>query len=329
MIRPRFRTWILSLAVLLATGSALGDVVRFSEDFSSLPTRTGWRRLGEESLFQWNRELARMEVTWDSSRSNSFLVQNLPRPVTQVDDFAFAFDLVLDRHAVGVNPLRPSTFQIAAGFVRLSAVTATNYLRGALPGPRDTVEWAWFGAADPIAASISPVIIPTGGRLPWAYADSYVPLETGVNYRFELAYTASDRTARLRMRVDGQPGPALESLVLPSNFAGFQVDAFAISSYSEEGQHPLFGGSVLASGRIDNVLLTVPDSPVGRLRWLNDQVRFQATGGWRYELQASSDLESWSPVATESPAADGELGMSDPRDAVFGHQFYRVRATRL
>jgi len=315
---------ILGLALLGPAAFADG----FTEEFTSDPAASGWTTSGDPSLFSWNRGAGALDVTWDSSRPNSFLAHPLPRTLTRADDVSFAFDLTLASHGVGVNPARPSTFQISAGLVRLAAVTATNYVRGGLPGPRDTVEWAWFGDADPISASISPAIIPSDGRLPWGYADSYVTLETGVRYRFELAFTAIDRTARLRMWVDGQPGPQLERVVLPANFTGFAVDAFVLSSYSEAGQHPLYGGSVLATGRIDNVVVTTPHPPMERLRLQNDQVVFNARQGWRYELEASSDLSRWGVVSTTTPAADGEVVLSDPRDAIFREQFYRVKATR-
>jgi hypothetical protein len=322
---------VLAFAANVALCGWLGPLraESFLESFDADPTPHGWRPIGHTNLFEWNRTAGELSVTWDSSRSNSFFAYPLPSTLTKEDDFSFAFDLVLDSHAIGVNPARPSTFQIAAGFVRLADVTAANYVRGIAPGPRNTVEWAWFGAGGAISASVSPAIIPSNGGFPWGYADSYLSLETGVRYRFELAYTATNRTARLSMTADGQPGPALSSVVLPSNFTDFAIDAFAISSYSEVGQHPLYGGSVLATGRIDNVALTYPDAPVGRIEFLDaTAARFTGRSGWRYQLEASGDLRIWTAIASQTATADGEVTLYDTRDAFFAVQFYRVKAVR-
>jgi hypothetical protein len=320
-----------SAAILLVAGAATISVQaadRRSEDFSEPPHQSGWIRFGDTETSRWDSTGGHLEFTWDSSRPNSGIAQRLPRVMTEADDLAFAFDLELLSHEVGVDPARPSTFQIAAGLVRLDAVRSPGYVRGALPGPRDTLEWTWFGAKDPIAASISPTVIPSDGRLPWGYADSYVTLEVGTRYRFSIEYTASDRTMRLRMKTGSEPGPTLESVVLPPDFTGFSVDAFAICSYSAQGQHPLFGGSVLARAVVDNVLVTVPSPPVEKIRIEGEQISFRGSKGWRYRLEASGDLQEWSVIDTTEPSEDGVVRMYDLRDAVFQKQFYRVRAAR-
>jgi len=329
----RTRTQPISTSAALALTAAAAAFVTqaaepFSEDFSKPPEQPGWIRFGEAGLSRWDSAGRHLEFTWDSSRPNSGIAHPLPRVMTDDDDLDFGFDLELLSHEVGVDPARPSTFQIAAGLVRLDAVRSPDYVRGALPGPRDTLEWTWFGAKDPIAASISPTVIPSDGRLPWGYADSFVTLEVGTRYRFDVQYTASDRTLRLRMKTGSEPGPSLESIVLPPEFTGFSVDAFAICSYSAQGQHPLFGGSVLARAVIDNVLVTVPAPPVELIRIDGKQVSFRASKGWRYRLEASGDLHEWSVVDTVEPTEDGVVRMFDLRDAVFREQFYRVRAVR-
>lgn len=330
-MNPRIRLPSTCAALLLSAAVSTSPALpseRFSEDFSRPPQQSGWIRFGDSGLSRWDSSGGHVEFTWDSSRPNSGIAHRLPRVMTDDDDLAFAFDLELLSHEVGVDPARPSTFQIAAGLVRLEAVGSPGYVRGALPGPRDTLEWTWFGAKDPIAASISPTVIPSDGRLPWGYADSYITLEVGTRYRFSIEYTASDRTMRLRMKTGTEPGPALESVVLPPDFTGFSVDAFAICSYSAQGQHPLFGGSVLARAVVDNVLITVPSPPVDRIQIEGEQISFRGSRGWRYRLEASGDLRDWSVIDTTEPTEDGVVRMHDLRDAVFREQFYRVRAVR-
>ncbi len=293
-----------------------------------LNANSGWKIFGDPQLFQWLPDLQTVQVTWDSSRSNSFLAYPLPHALTSADSFDFTFELLLESHAVGLRPDRPSTFQITVGMVRIGVVTVPNYVRGSLPGPKDTVEWAWFGDSDPISASVSPVIIPSDGRLPWGYADSFITLETGIHYRFKLAYSALDRTARITVQLNGTNGPALQPVVLPANFTDFQVDSFVISNYSDLGQHPLYGGSVLATGKISNLTLTLPANPIESLGLRNGEIVFQGQSGWRFTLEASSDLKAWMIVSEINPSIAGEFRLADSREAVFAVQFYRVKARR-
>jgi hypothetical protein len=243
-------------------------------------------------------------------------------------NFSFAFDLTLESHAVGVVAGQSGSFQIAAGLVRQADVLATNYSRGSFPGAKNTVEWTWFGEAGAVSSSVSPVIVPSDGRLPWGYSDNYLTLEPGRRYRFELIYTATLRKAQISMTTDGQPGPELADVVLPSNFTRFEVDTLAISSYSGAGQNPLHAGSVLARGWIDNISITLPEPPMTRLRARDGGVALDALGGWRYTLEASGNLLDWSKVSETLAAKPGELELWDLRDGWFATQFYRVVAVR-
>jgi hypothetical protein len=116
--------------------------------------------------------------------------------------------------------------------------------------------------------------------------------------------------------------------VLPANFTRFHVDAFAISSYSAAGQNPLYAGSVLAQGWIDNVTITLPEPATLQLRARDGGVALDALAGWRYSLEASSNLTDWSQVAEALASNSGELELWDPRDAWLPAQFYRVVAVR-
>ena len=303
---------------ILAQGSTL------KESFDTDPSARGWRSWGDTTLFHWDASGQQLGVVWDSSRPNSFFALPLPATLGTHVNFSFAFDLTLESHAIGVVAGQSGTFQIAAGLVRQADVLATNYSRGSFPGAKNTVEWTWFGEAGAVSSSVSPVIVPSDGRLPWGYSDNYLTLEPGRRYRFELAYTATLRTARLSMTTDGQPGPELADVVLPSNFTRFEVDTFAISSYSGAGQNPLYAGSVLARGWIDNISITLPEPPMTRLRARDGGVALDALGGWRYTLEASGNLLDWTTVSETLAAKPGELELWDLRDGWFATQFYRV-----
>lgn len=303
----------------------------FVEEFESDPTSRGWRVHGDGRAFGWNRA-GWLTVEWDSSRPNGYFAHALPGPVTERDDFSFGFDLVLDAHAVGVLPGKPGTFQMAAGLIRVRDATDASFRRAVFLGSRNLVEWAWFGTepAGAITASLSPVVVPSDGRLPWGYADSYVEPGLGIRYGFDLVYTASDRTLRVAMTEDGVPGPALRPVVLPSGFTGFEVDALSVNAYSDAGQDPRYAGSLRASARIDRMRWSGPGPVISGLRLergtTGARVRFGTRLGWRYALQASEDLARWEPVTAQVMGDGGELQLEDSRSMEMG--FYRVEARR-
>ncbi len=303
----------------------------FVEEFGSDPFARGWRVHGDPSAFAWDGSGA-LDVEWDSTRPNGYFAMALPGPVTERDDFAFGFDLMLHSHAVGVAPGKPGTFQMAAGLVRVADATQPWFRRGVFMAPRNLVEWTWFGTepSGAITASISPAVVPADGRLPWGYADSFVEPRLGVRYGFDLAYTAADRTLRLSMTEDGLAGPALRALSLPAAFTGFEVDALSVNAYSDAGQDPRYAGSLRASGKVDRIRWNGPGPVVSGLRIdtvsPSTRVRFGTRPGWRYSLQASPDLMAWQTVAGPATGDGGELAMDDVR--AMDAAFYRVEARR-
>jgi len=82
------KTWIaLAIAVLKALRSFcrkafvlclfmaaafVMEAAVISENFSSNPNSREWRKFGNTNLFLWNASNQNLEVTWDSSQSNSY-----------------------------------------------------------------------------------------------------------------------------------------------------------------------------------------------------------------------------------------------------------------
>jgi hypothetical protein len=304
----------------------------FVEMFDTDPAARGWVVEGEGTLFGWDAAGQRLGVTWDSSRTNSFFVRRLPAPVGVADDFVFGFDLELEEHAVGVDPKRPGTFQIAVGLLRLSEATAPGFQRGVFLRSSNLVEWTWFGP-DPsgtISASVSPVVVPRDGRLPWGYRDSYLGLEIGLRYGFEYRYTATNRTLRGTVTVDGQPGPELAPVVLPAAFTGFHVDALSVNSYSDAGQDPRYAGSVLARGWIRRMHYEGPGAVTERVEVKGDAMGWRLSVptrvGWRYQLQHSPDLRSWEAIGEEQPGTGGEVGFDLLNALDLPAGFFQMRA---
>lgn len=329
--RGRARSaWQACLVAVLGVMRTMAD--GFVEEFDSDPSARGWGVLGDGAAFRWDAR-GWLGVEWDSTRPNGFLARALPGPVTEHDDFSLGFDLILDAHAVGVAPGKPGTFPMAAGLVRRADVLAPSFRRGVFLASRNLVEWAWFGTEPSgwIAASISPVVVPSDGRLPWGYADSFVEPRPGVRYGFDLVYTAADRTLRGTMTEDGLPGPALRPVVLPVGFTGFEVDAWSVNAYSDAGQDPRYAGSLRASARVDRIRWEGPGPVVSgmRLEWGANgaRVRFGTRRGWRYLLQASEDLgAAWSDVSGPRLGDGAEVVLEDP--GAGAHRFYRVEARR-
>lgn len=303
----------------------------FVEDFDTEPSARGWQALGDAAAFRWE-PAGWLAVEWDSTRPNGFFARELPGPVTERDDFSFGFDLLLDAHAVGVAPGKPGTFPMAVGLVRRADATQPSFRRGVFLASRNLVEWAWFGSEPSglISASISPVVVPADGRLPWGYADSFVEPQAGIRYGFDLSYTAADRTLRLAMTVDGAPGPALRAVVVPQAFTGFEVDALSVNAYSDAGQDPRYAGSLRASARIDRLRWNGPGPVIVGLRVDatpgGARVRCGTRAGWRYTLQASADLHAWTAVAGPVTGDGGEVSLDDA--AGHAHRLYRVEARR-
>src|SRR5512135_444119 len=75
----------------------------FQEDFASNPDSRGWRVFGETSLFQWNSTNQWLEVTWDSSKSNSYFHRPLGTILSRDTDFSLGFDLRLNDIAIGTT----------------------------------------------------------------------------------------------------------------------------------------------------------------------------------------------------------------------------------
>jgi len=330
-----FQRWVaLSALLLLSPGVPVIAQTGFTTAFDSDPVAGGWRAHGDGSLFQWEADAGRLAVLWDSSRSNSYFAHPLPAPVTSADDFRFGFELELVEHAVGVDPAKPGTFQIALGLIRLADATAPGFQRAVVLRSSNLVEWTSF-ASEPggaISASISPVIIPRDGRLPWGYGDSYMTLETGVRYGFEYHYIAAQRTLRSTVTVDGLPGPDLVPVILPPTFKDFQVDALSVNSYSDAGQDPRYAGSVRARGWIHRLhyegpgpaveSITLESLPAG---W---RVSTASRKGWTYRLLHSPDLKTWTHLGLERAGTGGILVFDAAAEPEVSAGFLRIE-TRI
>lgn len=328
------------LLVLLALGNACSShATAFKEDFADEPAARGWRVFGQSGLFAWNRESGALEVTWDSSQPNSYYYRLLGNVLSKADDFAIAFDLRLRDIAIGVDPGKPYTFQIAIGLMQLAGATQPSFLRGSgidpASGPRNLVEFNYFPDSG-FGATFAPTVVSINNRI--AFSDNH-PLELTVGDWFHvvMVYAASNQVLRTTVTRNGAPyglppNDALRELSL-AGFPDFRVDTLAVASYSDAGQNPpQFAGSVLAHGTVDNLAVDLPTAPVEDLEATgapgNPRVQFIGKSNWVYVLERSADLETWETVSSPMPGLAGPMVLAENSPSPQTPQFYRVWADK-
>jgi len=319
-------------AALLILAKVASQGGTFLEDFTTDPSSRGWRVFGDSNLFAFNQAGKNLSVTWDSSRSNSYYYVLLGNILTRQDDFSLALDLELTDVTGGVNPNKRSTFELALGFMNIVDGVKTNFFRGNSSYSPDLVEFDFFPDTG-FGSTIWPSIWSTNSSLSYNGSSDYtiLPLPTGVVMRLIMSYVASNRTLTTSISTNGISIGAINSVTLSSTFSDFRVNAFAFESYSDAGQDPRYGGSLLAHGRVDNVLLSIPPSPVQSLtltpvaqQW---QISFISRTNWLYTLERSTDLQSW--VAASAVTSGNGTTISWPdTNALSNRAFYRVRAER-
>jgi hypothetical protein len=319
------KAWLCAIWVGLATLRVLAG--SFQEDFSSAPSLQGWRIAGDADLFYWDAVEQVLDVTWDSSKPNSYFYRSLRTILAKTDDFQLSFDLTLRDIAVGVNPARPFTFEVAVGLLNFSAGTNASFLRGTGAQSPDLAEFDYFPDSG-FGATISTVIASSNSQLVPSFT---FPLEltTGDLFHIQLSYTASNQTLATLMQRNGQPFGPIKEVQLSAAFADYRLDTVSVSSYSDAGAD----GSLLAHGLIDNVAVSVPDPPLSRIQgtvagnlW---EVQFTGATNWIYSLERTADFISWRPVSAGVPGTGSLQTLWEDIQAPLGAAaFYRIHSER-
>lgn len=308
---------------------------RFEFDFATDPLAAGWREMGAPELFAWHAESGMVEVTWDSRETNSYFAFPLGLTLHKWDDFTVHFAFRLEDIAIGADPEKPYTFQIAAGIINLASATHPEMQRGSginpQHGPRNLVEWAYFPDSG-FGATVAPTLVSGDNQM--LFSHNY-PLElaAGRTYRVEMTYSGETQTLTTQMWEDGEPfGTGTENeikpIVISGSFTDFAVDAFAISSYSDAGQNPPeFAGSVLAHARLDEVGIVLRNKPkLAIVREAAPLIEFPTESGWNYYLERSASGKDWMEIAGPF-GGGGVLRLSDAAPPA-QMALYRVRAER-
>lgn len=317
-----------SILVLLAGVTAsLCGAVTFQENFASAPGARSWRSFGDPTLFAWNATNQNLEVTWDSSRTNSYFYRPLGTILSKNDDFGLQFDLRLANITAGVNPEKPSTFEIALGFIRLACATNANFSRGTGRDSPNLAEFDYFPPADIIAATVSPAIVSSNNQFNTSFT---FPLELtpGDLFRISLSYTASNGTLVTTMTRNGAAFGPVKDVKLHPEFTDFRLDAVSINSYSDHGDN---FGSVIAQGTVDDVVVTLPEPPSGQIagRFTNGvwQVEVASRTNWLYTLEQTENLQSWTATSPPHVGTGASIVLEDT-NSVGNARFHRVRAER-
>ena len=255
------------------------------EDFRGNPLTNGWKIFGETNLFAWNSTNQNLEVTWDSSKPNSYFYKPLGFTLSRSDErFLFNFSLQMRDIAIGTTTNKPYTFQIAVGLLNFQQATNPGFLRGTGFDSPNIFEFDYFPDSG-FGATISPTVISSNHQ----FATSFILQEVTTNDHFQIGMVLGDGGGRVGTTVyrNGQLY-ASDVFFFSTNFGNFYVDTVAIASYSDEGQFPDFAGSILAHGAVDNVFVSrtgmvgVDLGFTGRFENGNWRMDFDTQPGWRY-----------------------------------------------
>ncbi|MGA9450318.1 MAG: hypothetical protein WBW41_03125 [Verrucomicrobiia bacterium] len=316
-----------SLFVFVAVRSSATVIV---ENFTNNPSQDGWQIFGDTNLFQWDCTNQNLDVTWDSSESNSYFYHPLGTILTRDDDFSLAFDLQLnDAEASGYG------FELAIGFLNLAEATSTNFNRSSGEGGNspDLVEFTYFPDVG-YGPTVWPVFIDTNSDFNFNGASDYAIYAPNLGdwYHVMMTYTASNQTLVTTLTNFEQTSGVtiIDPLDLTNAdypFTDFRVDTISINSYQDDG----FGDSIYAQGAMDNFVVTLPPLPVQNLTGAFNnrvwQVQFSSRSNWLYTLERTADFQSWTGVSPAAPGNATNLFLQDTNQPA-DQAFYRVSAQR-
>lgn len=304
---------LLALAGLFAVSSLHATLLR--EKFATDPALDGWQVYGDTNLFQWDATNLVLDVTWDSTQTNSYYYHPLDRTYTEADGFCVQFDLTLaDAVAVGY-------FELAIGLCNYAGATNATFSRANAISP-DLFEFDYY--PDGMASwgpSIDATLADSHDHFYFQF-DATQPLPLGVTCRVVLIHPAGESTISATVFTNGQVMTTLPNVY--SNGTGdFQVDTLAVFNYTTTDDS--YGDSVWAHGTVGNLAFASP-LPVGLTQSIGmGQVQFSSDTNWVYTLEQSADFQTWAAVA-DVTAGNGTNLLLQATNPPVGAAFYRVRA---
>jgi len=309
---------LLAIAGLFVINTVHATLVR--ESFATNPALDGWQVFGDTNLFHWDATNQVLDVTWDSTQTNSFFYLPLGKTYTQADGFYLRFDLQLN-DATNFN----WGMELAIGLLHYVDATSSGFSRADFVSP-NVCEFDYFPQfkdpssshvyADSVEASM---IDDTGNDL--FQASDIVTLSPGVTYRVELIHQPGTKTISCDLSTNGQVISTLPALTTYGDFDDFQLDMLSITSYQDDG----FQDSILAHGSVGNLAFASP-LPIGLIQApAAAQVQFASDTNWVYTVEASPDLVNWA-AAAPGVFGNGTNLLLQATNPPTGAEFYRVRA---
>ena len=302
-----------AIASLFVLSIASVNADTFVERFTTDPTLDGWQIFGDTNLFQWDSTDQNLDVTWDSSQTNSYFCHPLGATFTKAESFCVLFDLNLtDAEATGY-------FELAIGLCNLADSTSTNFSRANAVCP-NLFEFDYFpdGGYGP---SFDATLFDANDNFYYTYDDSQ-PLAIGMTYQVVLIHRAGESTISGTVFTNGQVFSTLPE-VSSGGADDFQLDTLAISSYTSTDDY--YGDSLLAHGIVDNLAFASP-LPVGTINPIAaGQVEFASDTNWLYTLEQTTNFQTWVPAAP-GVFGNGTNLVLQATNLSVDTTFYRVRA---
>lgn len=315
------RTSVLT-AVIFVTGATVASAGVFSESFATDPS-SRWLVFGDSNLFHWDATNHDLQVTWDSSQSNSYFYHPLGTILGIADDFDLQFDVRMsDAVATGDG------FETAIGFLNIGDAMKPTFLRGTGFSSPNIAEFNLFPDTG-FGPSITASIADTNSQFQFLF--DFLGLDNGVDYHVVMLHNAGASNFVVQVLTNFPDNPGLYSSMpyafTSSNFTDFRMDTISINSYYDGGT----GSSILAHGIVANLTVKTPLPPIQDITggfnngaW---QVQFTSQSNWVYTLERSAELQAWSSVSATASGNGGTVILQDT-NAPVGKAFYRVRANR-
>lgn len=305
----------LALAGLFAVIAIRCGAETITENFSGNPLQNGWQIFGDTNLFQWDSTNQNLNVTWDSSQTNSYFYLPLGKTLAKSNSFCLQFDLNLtDASAVGY-------FEMAIGLCNFSDSTSAGFSR-ANGIVTNLFEFDYFpDGPESYGPSIDATLVDADSDFYFA-DDTSQPMAAGVTYRVLLVHSAGASTVSGVVLTNGQIFTSLPE-IYGDGVGDFSFDTISINNYTTTDD--FYGDSLLAHGTVDNVALASP-LPVEAIQTLAaGQIRFTSDTNWIYTLEQSFDLQHWS-IAAHAVFGNGTNLILQATNAPSDKMFYRVRA---
>ncbi len=223
------------------------------ERFTTDPSLSGWQVTVTRICFQWDSTNQVLDVTWDSTQTNSYFYHPLGLTLTTNDSFCVQFDLRLS-DATASNYGN----QLAIGLLHYSDATSPDFNRANSSTP-NLFEFDYFPAFDFNGDSFSASINATLKDSQPGYAGFYVvydnvTLDSGVTYRIVLIHRAGEETITGGVYTNGVLISTLPLGYGSGPVGDFQLDTLSVNCFADDG----YGDSVLAHGTVDNLACASP-----------------------------------------------------------------------